>query len=130
MNLRLTANRREPPGGGPRFINSLGRGHFCGLFRGTVTGPEERRRRTQKKTKKSADKTRFRPGTAGECEAQLWNFTGQGRLLGDDDSEVYWVAAESLESALRYIRLRHDDFVITEKRFLGMIPLLSGSPLD
>jgi uncharacterized MnhB-related membrane protein len=43
---------------------------------------------------------------------------------------VHWVAAESLEAALRYMRLRHDDFAITEARLLGMIPLLSGSPLD
>ena len=42
----------------------------------------------------------------------------------------YWVAAESLDAALRYMRQRHDDFTITEARFLGMIPLLSGSPLD
>ena len=43
---------------------------------------------------------------------------------------VHWVAAESLDAALRYMRLWHDDFIITEARFLGMIPLLSGSPLD
>jgi hypothetical protein len=39
-------------------------------------------------------------------------------------------AAESLDAALLYLRKRHDDFRITEARFLGMIPLLSGSPLD
>ena len=44
--------------------------------------------------------------------------------------EVYWVAAESLDAALTYLRKRHDDFTIAEARFLGMIPLLSGSPLD
>jgi hypothetical protein len=27
-----------------------------------------------------------------------------------------------------YLRKRHDDFMITEARFQGMIPLLSGSP--
>jgi hypothetical protein len=43
---------------------------------------------------------------------------------------MHWVAAESLDAALLYIRQRHDDFTITEARFLGMIPLLSGSPLD
>jgi hypothetical protein len=42
--------------------------------------------------------------------------------------EVHWVAAESLEAALRYIRQRHVDFVITEARFLDMIPLRSNKP--
>ena len=81
--------------------------------------------------KRSANNTRFRPGTTGECEAQLWNFTGlRGTVNDDDGHQVHWVAAESLDAALRYMRLRYDDFNITEARFLGMIPLLSGSPLD
>jgi hypothetical protein len=86
--------------------------------------------RTKTRKKKSATRTRFRPGTTGACEAQLWRITGPGTLPDDNDSEVLWVAAESLDAALRYIRLRHDDFVIKEARFLSMIPLLSGSPLD
>ena len=48
----------------------------------------------------------------------------------DHAPEVHWVAAESLEEALRYMRRRNEDFMITEARFLAMIPLLSGSPLD
>jgi hypothetical protein len=43
---------------------------------------------------------------------------------------MHWVAAESLDAALQYLRKRHDGFMITEARFQGMIPLLSGSPLD
>ena len=35
-----------------------------------------------------------------------------------------------LDAVLRYMRQRNDDFTIIEARFLGMIPLLSGSPLD
>ena len=81
--------------------------------------------------KRSANNARFRPGTTGACEAQLWAFTNAPRILNDDSSPaVHWVAAESLETALQYMRKRHDDFTITEARFLGMIPLLSGSPLD
>jgi hypothetical protein len=81
--------------------------------------------------KRSAKNTRFRPGTTGECEAQLWVFTGSPAILTDENAPpVHWVAAESLEAALRHMRLRHDDFNIAEARFLGMIPLLSGSPLD
>jgi hypothetical protein len=81
--------------------------------------------------KRSAGKTRFRPGTTGACEAQLWTFIGSPAILNDDNAPpVHWVAAESLEAALRYMRLRYDDSMITEARFLGMIPLLSGLPLD
>jgi len=81
--------------------------------------------------KRPANNARFRPGTTGACEAQLWTFTGPQRILNDDNApDVHWVAAESLDAALRYMRQRNDDFTITEARFLGMIPLLSGSPLD
>jgi hypothetical protein len=81
--------------------------------------------------KRSSTNTRFRPGTSGECEAQLWIFIGPAQSLQDDHvPEMHWVAAESLDAALLYLRKRHDDFMIAEARFLGMIPLLSGSPLD
>jgi len=83
------------------------------------------------KARKKRSSTNFRPGTSGACEAQLWTFVGPQRLLNDDNApEVHWVAAESLDAALRYMRQRNDDFTITEARFLGMVPLLSGSPLD
>jgi hypothetical protein len=81
--------------------------------------------------KRSSTNTRFRPGTSGECEAQLWRFARSPGILNDEHApEIHWVAAESLDAALLYLRKRHDDFGISEARFLGMIPLLSGSPLD
>jgi len=81
--------------------------------------------------KRSSMKTRFRRGRTGACEAQLWNFMGPPGILKDDHApEVHWVAAESLDAAILYLRRRHDDFMIAEARFLGMISLLSGSPLD
>jgi hypothetical protein len=80
--------------------------------------------------KRSAKDTRFRPGTTGICEAQLWEFTSSQRILNDDAPAVHWIAAESLDAALRYMRQRNDDFTISEARYLGMVPLLSGSPLD
>jgi hypothetical protein len=81
--------------------------------------------------KRSSTNTRFRPGTSGECEAQLWMFTGPPGITQDDHvPEIRWVAAESLDAALVYLRKRHDDFMIIEACFRGMIPLLSGSPLD
>jgi hypothetical protein len=52
--------------------------------------------------KRSAKKTRFRPGATGECEAQLWRFTGSSRTIYDDEaSRLHWVAAESLEARKR-----------------------------
>ena len=80
--------------------------------------------------KTSANNARFRPGSTGVCEAQLWIFVGSNGILSDNVPQARWVAAESLDAALRYMRQSHDDFTITEARFLGMIPLLSGSPLD
>jgi hypothetical protein len=81
--------------------------------------------------KRSLANTRFRPGTSGACESQLWLFTGPPGLLQDDHvPEMQWVAAESLDAALLYLRKRHADLMIMEARFVGMIPLLSGSPLD
>jgi hypothetical protein len=70
-------------------------------------------------------------GLARRTEAQLWTFTcPPGFLVDENAAAVHWVAAESLEAALQYIRLRHHDFIVTEARCLGTIPLLSGSPLD
>ena len=80
---------------------------------------------------RSHTNTRFRPGTTGACEAQLWIFTCPPGFLADDSAtEVHGVAAESLDAALEYLRRWHHDFIVTEARCLGMIPLLSGSPLD
>ena len=80
---------------------------------------------------RSAKNALFRPGATGACEAQLWRFTGNEPILNDDNvPRVQWVAAESLEAALRYMRQRFDDFAIGEARLVGVIPLLSGSPLD
>jgi hypothetical protein len=85
----------------------------------------------KKEEKRSAKKTRFRPGSTGVCEAQLWTFTGPPKVPSDDAApEVCRVAAESLDEALRYLRQRHHDLQIMEARCTGMVALLSGSPLD
>ena len=83
------------------------------------------------KRKSPAKTTRFRPGTKRACEAQLWKFTGPPEILTDNNApQVHRVAAESLDAALSFMRRRHDDFTIAEARYLGMVPLVSGSPLD
>ena len=80
--------------------------------------------------KRSANNTRFRPGSTGACEAQLWTFSGPRHDVHADQARAYWVAAESLDEALRYLRQRYDDLAITEARCVSMVALLSGSPLD
>ena len=70
--------------------------------------------------KRSANNARFRPGTTGVCEAQLWTFVGSQGILNDDHAPgVHWVAAESLDAALRYMRQRYDDFIISRGRDAG-----------
>jgi hypothetical protein len=55
--------------------------------------------------KRSSTNTRFRPGTSGECEAQLWLFAGSPGILNDEHvPEIHWVTAESLDTALLYLR--------------------------
>ena len=70
--------------------------------------------------------TAFRPGSTGACEAQLWEFTGPGEN-GEGERRV---AAASLDQAIGYMRRRHSDFIIVKAELLGMIALLSGSPLN
>jgi len=49
----------------------------------------------------------------------------------EEEPESELVAAESIHEALKYVRRRHgDDFRISKAECLGMIALLSGSPLD
>ena len=115
-------------------INSVGSTSSAVLSEVQSQDLKKRRLPTKTQKKRSArnkNKTRFRPGTRGECEAQLWIFTGPPGILNDDNApQLHWVAAESLEAALSYLRQRYDEFTIREARFLSMIPLLSGSPLD
>jgi hypothetical protein len=72
--------------------------------------------------KRSSTNRAFRPGRSGECEAQLWMFTGPhkaGILKDDHVAEMHWVAAESLDAALLYLRKRHDGFMISRGRDAG-----------
>src|ERR1700735_2618400 len=59
----------------------------CGEARLPETGPclEEGRYCMKTPGKKSAKNSRFRPGTTGVCEAQLWSFTGRSGILHEND---------------------------------------------
>jgi hypothetical protein len=90
------------------------------------------RRKSQLSQKTPSPETKgFRPGSGGVCEAQLWEFTGPTRSLADDEEiPVERVAAASLDQALKYMRRRHYDFAVCKAETIGMIAMLSGSPLD
>jgi hypothetical protein len=75
--------------------------------------------------------TSFRPGRSGLCEAQLWEFTGPGRFRPEDEEmPIKRVAAASLDEALKFVRRRYPDFIITKGVAIGMITMLSGSPFE
>jgi hypothetical protein len=132
----------------PAMIVDSGSLANCGLMKGTVSwflsmiaaiscGEENPAKGSGRTAARSLDR---RPGDpAGELRAVPPGcISPDGKSVicppgihADDDApRVHWVAAESLEAALGYMRRRYDDFIIVEARFLGMIPLLSGSPLD
>jgi len=75
---------------------------------------------------KTIQKSRFRAGSGGVCEASLYEFTGRSEMA----EETVRVAATSLEEALAYVRKRHSGLQVTRVEFLGMARLLSGSPVD
>ena len=73
-------------------------------------------------------KSRFRAGDGGVCEAGLYQFTG--RSEEGQEPPVAMVAAASLEEALAYIRKRYSDLQVVRVECLGMVRLVSGSPVD
>ena len=53
------------------------------------------------------------------------------RLLPEEkEAPNEWIAAESLDKALRFMRRHHPDFIIMKATAIGMIAILSRSPQD
>ena len=71
---------------------------------------------------------RFRPGRSGVCEAMLFEFTPTGEH-GSEGTAVR-VAAVTIEEAIAYMRVRHAGFQFGRIEFVGMVRLISGSPVD
>jgi hypothetical protein len=80
-----------------------------------------------KRKKNTYSPKRFQVGSEGVCEAQLWKFSNPEN---QEYQESHMVAALSIHEALNYIRRREPDFQISKAECLGMIAMLSGSPLD
>lgn len=69
---------------------------------------------------------RFITGNSGECEAYLFKFQEQG----SEEPRTMTIAAARLEDAVSYVRRDSPDFQIKSAQNLGLIVLVSGSPLD
>jgi hypothetical protein len=82
---------------------------------------------------------RFRTGVSGLCEARLYEFREKSLSPELDDSRppsnriaprTEWIAAVTLDEALAYLRLETPDFDVYSVTCLGLIVMVSGSPLN
>lgn len=71
----------------------------------------------------------FRLGHSGACEAVLYAFTAYPEDQ-TETSKVVQIAASELLEAVTYMRRCHGDFRIQRVEALGIIEMLSGSPLN
>jgi hypothetical protein len=61
----------------------------------------------------------------------LYEFTGRlNSLPPETEQTVEKVAAADIYEGLSYLRRRQPDFVVTAAQCVGLITLVSGSPLD
>lgn len=71
----------------------------------------------------------FRPGQSGACEAVLYTFTEwPGNSCAGP--RVLQIAADGLLQAATYMNRWHQDFRIQRVEAIGLIEMISGSPLD
>lgn len=75
---------------------------------------------------KAQPTNRFDTGEGGECEAYLFEFQEQGT----GEPRTLTIAAAKLEDAVSYLRGHSPDFQIVSVQNLGLIVMVSGSPLD
>ena len=69
---------------------------------------------------------RFVVGSHGGCEARLFEF----REKHLSESNIVQIAAASFDEALAYLRWHEPEFEIDSAQNLGIILLVSGSPID
>jgi len=72
----------------------------------------------------------FRPGTSKACETQLHEFAGRCGAERPEKSSVERIATAGIDEGLAYLRRWRPDFQATSVQRVGLITLLSGSPLD
>ena len=71
----------------------------------------------------------FRLGRGGACEATLFAFFGKVPP-GAQEPPVHRVAATQLFEAVTYMHQRYREFRVERVEELGLIEMVSGSPLD
>jgi hypothetical protein len=69
---------------------------------------------------------RFHVGAHGGCETSLFEFTEKS----SPEPHVVRIAALKLDEALAYLRWHEPDFTIESVQNLGLILMVSGSPVD
>jgi hypothetical protein len=79
-----------------------------------------------KDKKRKQSPNRFEAGTHGGCEASLFEFSEKH----SSEPHVIRIAAWRLDEALAYLRWHAPDFVIDSIQNLGLILMVSGSPVD
>jgi hypothetical protein len=90
--------------------------------------------------RQASKQPRFRPGTSGRCEALLYEFHDfvppldesvdrevNSRILG---FEPFLIAANNFEEAFGDLRKSRPRFRVKNVRYVGLVELSSGSPLD
>jgi hypothetical protein len=74
--------------------------------------------------------SKFRYGTSGACEARLYEFLGTYGVGTDDEAELRRIAAANVHEGLVYLQQWEPEFDVKSVQCVGMMILLSGSPLD
>lgn len=71
-------------------------------------------------------RSRLKVGGLGGSEAQLFEF----QEVGSEEPRTVRIAALKLDEALSFLRLHEPDFQIKRVENLGLILMVSGSPVD
>jgi hypothetical protein len=89
----------------------------------------------RKKSKDAAN--RFRIGRHGGCEALLYAFRDRLAMSGASEgsscplaSDAIHIAAVTFDEALAQLRWEHPSFQVDSVTCLGLIEMVSGTPLD
>ncbi len=86
---------------------------------------------------KAKEKSKFRMGSRGGCEARLYEF--RERPISEEEQKllssplaprVELIAAVTLDEAVAYLRIDSPDFDVHTVTCLGLVIMVSGSPLN
>jgi hypothetical protein len=87
-------------------------------------------------SKRTQTSNRFEIGSQGGCEALLFEFRERRSVEPSESVEqpseahIARIAAVTFDEALAYLHWNDPDFVIESVQNVGLIVMVSGSPLD